>query len=66
MKEKWNVTLDEDGKITFPPDLWQQLRRATGVRSKKHRIIKKRIKLLVNKALLALIESQGKEDAGKD
>lgn len=41
---KWSIHVDHNGRITIPADLWQELRRHSGVRSKKHRIIKKRIR----------------------
>jgi hypothetical protein len=41
---KWILTVDKHGGLNIPPDLWQLLREKSGVRSKKRRIIKKRIR----------------------
>ena len=41
---KWLIQVDDNGRVTIPPDLWQILREKSGVRSKKQRIIKKRVR----------------------
>lgn len=56
--KKWNVTVEENGLVRFPPELWQAMRVATGVRSKKYRIIKKSIKKLLIKTLLEMAAKQ--------
>ena len=57
MKSKvWTLTVNEHGSIVLPADLLTEMRRITGVKSKKRRIIKKAIKKLFMEALKEMLE----------
>jgi hypothetical protein len=52
----WTLTVNEHGSIVLPADLLTEMRRITGVKSKKRRIIKKAIKKLFMEALKEMLE----------
>lgn len=52
--KKWNLTVQENGLIIIPPDLWQRLRQVSGIKSKKRRIIKKAVKRVMVQAILEM------------
>ena len=53
--KKWNLTVQENGLIIIPPDLWQRLRQVSGIKSKKRRIIKKAVKRVIVQAILEMV-----------
>lgn len=54
--KKWYLTVQENGLIIIPPDLWQRLRQASGIKSKKRRIIKKAVKRVIVQAILEMVD----------
>lgn len=54
--KKWYLTVQENGLILIPPDLWQRLRQVSGIKSKKRRIIKKAVKRVIVQAILEMVD----------
>jgi len=52
--KKWYLTVQENGLMIIPPDLWQKLRQVSGIKSKKRRIIKKAVKRVMVQAILEM------------
>jgi hypothetical protein len=55
-------TADENGMITFSNTEMLMIARATGLKSKKRRHIRKRFRLVVGQALTNFLNSQNKID----
>lgn len=56
MSEKWNLQVDDKGRIDVPDDLTLHILRKKGIRSRKERIQKKTVKNFIIGALRAYVD----------